>query len=512
MSARQESNRYLVLTVLCVPLVLTMLQSTVLSTALRAIQLDLHASITDVQWIVAGYSLTFAALMLTAGTFGDIHGRKKAFVLGLIVFLAGAVASALSTSVPWLIGSQLVMGFGAAWITPTSLAIIRDVFTDPKQRAGAIGIWAGIGGAAVSIGPAVGGPMVDAWGWQSIFWMYVPIAVLGLIACVVYLPESVTDGRRRLDLVGTVLSIAWIAAVVYGTIEGPRRGWTDQWVLGAYAVALVLFVGFIVVELRSKDPMLDLRTFRDSGFAGSVLAGFAVYFGLFAITYYMMIWLQNILGWSASGAGLAILPALLLSMVAAPVAGWMTSRFGGGIPLSLGLVAAALSLWGATFYGVGASLADYWWVVLLIGVGLGLTLTPISVVVMSRVPARSAGMASGAANAIRQLGGGIGIAVLGALLTDRMTTSTTDRLTAMGLPEEVRTKVVAGISSGASSASRQGGPVGDAVKLAFVDGLHLAEHVGAAILLGAAVITLILVGRKGSEDIASDRTTAAARR
>ncbi|MGH4035624.1 MFS transporter [Actinomycetota bacterium Odt1-20B] len=506
--ARSGRSPYRTLPALCVPLALTMLQSTVLSTALPDIQDDLNGGIQDIQWVISGYSLAFAALMLTGGACGDRFGRKRTFLAGLTVFLAGSVFSALAGSVWVLVAGQAVLGVGAALLMPNTLSIIRHVFTDSGERGTAIGIWAAVAGAAVAFGPVVGGPLVENFGWAGIFWMYVPIAVLGLVMGLRDVPES-SNPERRLDLAGLVLSIAAMSAIVYATIEGGSRGWSDSLVVGAYVAGGVLLVAFLVTETLVKEPMLDLSFFRDRVFTGSVLAGFVLYFGLFAITYFLMLWLQTVLGWSAVGAGLAILPGMLLAMVSAPVAGWMTTRVGGAVPLGLGIFFASMTMFGASLYGTGARYSEYWWVVLLVGLGIGLTLTPISTLVMMRVPAARSGMASGASNATRQLGSVFGVAVLGTLLTTKMTDSVRDRLTEARVPAQARDSVVKAVEAGGAQSTGQGGDprITNLVNEAFVDGLHLAERVGGALLLVTAVVAYFLVRGRDRTDI-EDETAA----
>ncbi|QEU93097.1 MFS transporter [Streptomyces kanamyceticus] len=506
--ARQGPSPYRTLPALCVPLALTMLQSTVLSTALPDIQDDLNGGIQDIQWVISGYSLAFAALMLTGGTCGDRFGRKKTFLTGLAVFLGGAVFSALAGSVWVLVAAQAVLGVGAALLMPNTLSIIRHVFTDSGERGTAIGIWAAVAGAAVAFGPVVGGPLVENFGWAGIFWMYVPIAVLGFVLAVRMVPES-SNPERRLDPAGLVLSVAAMSAIVYATIEGGSRGWSDRLVVGTYLAGGVLLIAFVITELRVREPMLDLSFFRDRVFTGSVIAGFVLYFGLFAITYFLMLWLQTVLGWSAVGAGLAILPGMLLAMVSAPLAGWMTSKVGGAIPLGLGILFASLTMFGASLYGADARYAEYWWVVLLVGLGIGLTLTPISTLVMMRVPAARSGMASGASNATRQLGSVFGVAVLGTLLTTRMTDSVRDRLTDAHVPAAARDEVVRAVEAGGAQSAGSGGGSARITALVndgFVDGLHLAERVGGALLLVTAVAVYFLVRGRDRDDIETELT------
>lgn len=508
--AGTASHPYRTLPALCVPLALTMLQSTVLSTALPDIQQDLNGGLQDIQWVISGYSLAFASVMLTGGSCGDRFGRKRTFLAGLFVFLLGSIFSALAGSVWILVAGQAILGIGAALVLPNTLSLIRHIFTDSGERGTAIGIWAAVAGAAVALGPVVGGPLVENFGWAGIFWMYVPVTLLGLALAARTVPES-ANPERRLDLMGLLLSVAAMSAIVYPTIEGDSRGWTDPLVVGGYVIGGLLLLAFLIVEHLLPEPMLQLSFFRDRVFTGTVIAGFVLYFGLFAITYFLMLWLQTVLGWSAIGAGLAILPGMLLAMISAPVAGWLSSKVGGAVPMGAGILLAGFAMLGASFYGTDARYAEYWWVVLLIGLGIGLTLTPVSALVMMRVPANRSGMASGASNATRQLGSVFGVAVMGTLLTTGMTNGIRERLAGADLPEGVKENVLSAVQSGgAQTAGQSGGDprIGRMVADAFVDGLHMSQRIGAALLLVTAVVTYFLVRGRDKEDVEAETDDA----
>ena len=504
-----RARRRLVLLILCVSLFMAMLDNTVVNTALPTVERRLGAGISDLQWIVDGYSLSLAALMLTASTVGDMFGRRRAFLAGLALFTAGSALCALSTGVPALIAGRVVQGAGAAAFLPGTLSVIRQVYTDERERGTAIGIWAGVSGLGLGLGPLIGGPLVDHFGWPSVFWINVPVGVAGL-AVGRLIPESWDRRGRGLDLPGQLLGVLGLGGVVYATIEGPVRGWSDGTVRWTYVGAAVLLALFLLVESRTRAPMLDLAFFRDRIFAGAVLSGLVLYLGMFSVLYFLSLWLQSVLGWSPTGAGLVIMPAMVVVAAVTPLAGWLTGRIGGGVPMALGLACSAGALYGLTGYGADASYRHFWWLLPLIGLGMGLTITPITATVMARVPAARAGMASAVSNTARELGGVLGVAVLGSVLTSRMASSLRDRLAAQGVPAAERDRLVAAAAGGTGHPQPGTGgsaAVQSAVNAAFVDGLHLAELTGCVVLVAGAVVSLLLV--RGGRDH-SRRSPAAA--
>ncbi|MBP0456585.1 MFS transporter [Streptomyces montanisoli] len=491
-----RGRRAAVLLVLCVSLFMAMLDNTVVNVALPSVQNHLDAGISDLQWIVDGYSLSLAALMLTAGTVGDLYGRRRVFLLGLLLFGAGSAVSALAGHVALLIAGRVLQGAGAAAFMPGTLSIIRQVYTDERERATAIGVWAGVSGLGLGLGPIVGGPIVDHFGWRWVFWLNVPIALFGIVAGRLLVPESSDRAGRTLDPGGQLLAVVGVGAAVYATIEGPARGWGDAWVVGGYAVAAVALPLFVLVEHRVRSPLLDLRLFRDRLFSGALLNGLLLYLGMFSVLYFLSLWLQEVLGWSATGAGLVVMPAMVVVAAVTPLAGWIAGRFGAGYPMTAGLLVSAFAMAGMAQYGVGASLRSYWWLLPVIGLGMGLVLTPITATALARVPARRAGMASAAANTLRELGGVVGVAALGSTLTAAMHHDLSARLTALGLGTGERAHFLAQLHGG-TRLSDAGLPaaVAKAANASYVRGLHVAEYSGAAVLLVGCLVSLVLVGR-----------------
>ncbi|MCX4734667.1 MFS transporter [Streptomyces sp. NBC_01363] len=493
-----SGRKRLVLAALCATMFMAMLDNVIVNNALPRIGQQLHAGVSGLQWVVEGYSLVYAALLLTGGTLGDRYGRKRIFLTGLALFTAGSAAAALSGSIGLLIAARMLQGLGAALLTPGSLSILRHVFTDEKERARAVGLWSGVSALGLAIGPVLGGPMVDAFGWASVFWINVPIGAAGLLLAAWVLPEFA--GRaRRVDLPGQLLSVLGFGALVYALIEGPARGWTDTRVL-TLAAAAVALLAFVAVELRTTDPMLDLHFFRDPVLSGAAVSGFMISFGMFGASFFLPLLMQDVMGWTPSNAGLAGLPMTAMIVIAAPLSGTLTARCGSRIPLVTGLTLCAAALGGLSLYGEHARYLEYLWVLLAMGLGMGMTFTPVSVMVMKRVPLAQAGMASATLNMLREIGGVVGVAALGAVLTSRLAATLTGSLDRLDVPPETRHGIEDSVAgTGANGTQALPAPVHDAVNAAFVEGLHLALRCGGAAMVTAAVLVAVLLRPASSQ-------------
>ncbi|GLW73038.1 MFS transporter [Kitasatospora phosalacinea] len=496
MDTRNDRRKWQALTTLCLTMFMAMLDNVIVTIALPRIGRDLDAGISGLQWVAEGYSLVYAALLLTGGTLGDRHGRTRVYRIGLALFTLGSAAAALAGGTGALVAARMLQGVGAALLTPGSLAILRQVFTDEKERARAIGLWSGVSALGLSVGPVLGGPMVDAFGWASVFWINVPVGLVGLVLAYRVLPE-VAPRERRVDLPGLLLSAGGLGALVYGLVEGPGRGWTDARVLACGAAAAVLLALFVVVELRSAEPMVELRLFRDRVLAGALLSGLVVSFGVFGAMFFLPLMLQGVMRWAPTDAGYAGLPTSAVIVVAAPLSGRLTARHGARLPLVLGIALCAVGLGGLSLYSGQAHYWSYLWTLVLLGSGMGLTFTPVSIAVLQRVAPAQTGMASATVNTLRELGGVLGIAVLGAVLTDRLTGNLTAALQRQGLPVDGVPHAVAALTGHAPAAGTAtgpaAGPVPAAVDASFVDALHLALRCGSAALAVAAVLVALLL-------------------
>jgi EmrB/QacA subfamily drug resistance transporter len=397
-------------------LFLAYLDSTILNVALPAIQHDLQASLSGLQWVADSYLLVLASVLLLAGSAADRFGRKRLFSIGLAAFSTGSLLCSLAPSVGVLIALRMLQALGGSMLTPVSLSIVRNTFTDPRERAQALGIWSGIFGLAAACGPVVGGVLVTEVGWRSVFWVNVPIGLVMIVATRRYVPESRAPRPRRVDVPGQVLMIIMLGSLTYAVIQGSAQGWGSARILALFAVSAVALAGFALVERRRHEPLLELRFFRSPAFAGASVIATAAFVVLAGFLFMNTLYLQQVHDYSALRTGLALLPATVVMAAAAPVAGQITGRHGPRIPLvtsGLAITAGSLAMLGlrpATSYPQLA--LGY----LLLGAGLGLVNPPITNTAVSGMPPEQAGVASAVISVTRQIGQVLGIAVMGAML------------------------------------------------------------------------------------------------
>lgn len=415
--AAGRGRRLVVLLICSSSLFLAYLDTTILNVALPTIQRDLHAGLAALQWVADVYLLVLAALLVLAGSTADRLGRKKLFMIGLAWFSAGSLLCSFAPNVGTLVALRMLQAVGGSMLTPVSLSIVRNVFTDPKERAQALGIWSGIFGLASACGPVVGGVLVSAVGWRSVFWVNVPIGVIMLLAARRYLPESRAPHARRVDVPGQVLMIVFLGTLTYAVIEGPSAGWASARILALFAVAAASLAAFTVAERRHPEPLLDPRFFRSPPFTGASVIAVLAFLVMAGFLFVATLYLQQVRGDSPLRAGLSLLPATVMIAVWAPVAGQLNGRFGPRIPLVAGGVfmtagAAVLTVLSAsTSYGILALGFA------LLGAGLGLVNPPITNTGVSGMPPAQAGVAGAVISATRQLGQVLGVAVMGAMLS-----------------------------------------------------------------------------------------------
>jgi MFS transporter, DHA2 family, methylenomycin A resistance protein len=506
MFAENRQTKLLTLFAMCFALFMAMLDNTVVNVALPRIQESLGAGVSGLQWVVDAYTLLFASLLLTGGTLGDLFGRKRLFMAGLIIFSLGSLLCGLSGSIGFLIASRALQGVGAAALIPSTLSIITHTFPDPRERAQAIGLWAGVSGLALALGPVVGGLLVDSLGWQSVFFLNVPVGIAGLIVAARFAPESKNPEGRTIDLPGQVLGIAWLGSLTYALIEGNARGWTSPLIVTCLAIAVLGLVAFLLVERRSASPMLQLTFFRNSTFTGGVTVAALVSFGMFGILFFLSLFMQNVQGYSPVGAGLRFLPATVAIIITAPLAGRWAGRIGSRVPMTIGLAMVGGGM--LLYLGVNefTPYLHWFWIQPIQGVGMGLTMAPMTAAVMSSVPPARSGMASATTNASREVGGTFGIALLGAILTARLNSVMGGLLAAQGIPAAVRSRIEFAMSHGGANAASTVLPSGidrssldAAFKHAFVDGMHVAMMVAAAALLFGSLVAFFLVKPQAGE-------------
>jgi EmrB/QacA subfamily drug resistance transporter len=411
-----ENRRWWTLGAVAFGLFMIMLDNTVVNVALPSIQRDLGVGLSELQWIVAGYALTFAALMLTGGKLADHYGRRLIFVVGLTVFTLASLGCGLAESGEVLIAARVVQGAGAALMNPSTLSIISATFP-PEQRGMAIGIWAGVSALALAIGPLVGGLLTDHLDWSWIFFVNVPVGVLAVAASFLVIEESRDmSEERRLDLPGQVAGGLGLFALTYALIEANAYGWTSARILGAFGVAAVALAAFLWLERVQRVPMLDLELFRNRTFAGANSVVLLVALAMFGVFFFVSLYMQNILGFSAVETGAAFLPMTILIMLVAPIAGKASDRLGSQWLMTVGMVLVGLQLLYLSRLGIDETFWDLLPGLLVGGAGMALVMTPSAAAAVRSVPVDKAGVGSAVLNACRQVGGSLGIALIGAIM------------------------------------------------------------------------------------------------
>jgi EmrB/QacA subfamily drug resistance transporter len=411
-----ENRRWWTLGAVAFGLFMIMLDNTVVNVALPSIQRDLGVGLSELQWIVTGYALTFAALMLTGGKLADHYGRRLIFVVGLAIFTLASLGCGLAESGEVLIAARVVQGAGAALMNPSTLSIISATFP-PEQRGMAIGIWAGVSALALAVGPLVGGILTDHLDWSWIFFVNVPVGVLAVAASFLVIEESRDmSEERRLDLPGQLAGGLGLFALTYALIEANTYGWTSARILGAFGVAAVALAAFLWLERVQRVPMLDLELFRNRTFAGANSVVLLVALAMFGVFFFVSLYMQNILGFSAVETGAAFLPMTVLIMLVAPIAGKASDRLGSRWLMTVGMVLVGLQLLYLSRLGVDETFWDLLPGLLVGGAGMALVMTPSAAAAVRSVPVDKAGVGSAVLNACRQVGGSLGIAVIGAII------------------------------------------------------------------------------------------------
>ncbi|MGH9028567.1 MAG: MFS transporter, partial [Acidimicrobiales bacterium] len=375
------------LTTLMLVLFLTFLDNTVVSVVLADVQSSLHAGVSSLQWVVNGYALTFASLMLTFGTLGDLFGRKKVMLAGVAVFCVGSVISAVATDVNMLIAGRVVMGVGAAASEPGTLSFIRHLYEERGGRARALGIWVAVSGLALALGPVIGGALAGVWSWRAIFWFNVTFGLVALVIAALALPENSDPANRKLDVPGAALAACALASLSFAIIAGETAGYRSSWVIGLFVVSALAAVGFVMVEKRVDNPVLDVRFLRRSAFAGSNFVAFSTYFGIFAVFFFVALYLQVVGSRSSYQTALDFVPMAAAMVVASALAGRWVARAGPRVPMTAGCVIAGIGLLLTDVFLVPSSgLSTLGWTLPLAGLGFGIVLVPVTSSALSSIP------------------------------------------------------------------------------------------------------------------------------
>ncbi|RFA23359.1 MFS transporter [Subtercola boreus] len=413
MRSAKTAPKNLILAICCLSLFIVSMDVTIVNVALPSIRVDLGASVSDLQWIVDGYTLTVASFLLLSGSTADRLGRRRVFQVGLVIFSIGSLLCSIAPSIGFLIFARVVQALGGSMLNPVAMSIITNTFTVPKERARAVGVWGAVMGVSMAFGPLVGGALTESIGWRSVFWVNIPIGIAAIILCAVFVPESKASKARKLDPLGQLFVIVALVALVFGLIEAPRQGWDNPLIIGLFAIAVLAVVLLIRHEGRTREPFVDLRFFRSVPFSSATITavcGFAAYG---AFLFVNALYLQDVRGLSALETGLYMLPLAVATLVCSLISGRLVARFGTRPSLVLAgslIAASALVMTTLTATTENVVLLGAY---VLFGLGYGMINAPITTTAVSGMPRSQAGVAAGLASTSRQTGSSIGVALAG---------------------------------------------------------------------------------------------------
>ncbi len=492
----------LALAVLSLVLFLSFLDNTIVSVALADIQTRLHAGVTALQWIVGGYALTFAGLMLMFGTLGDLFGRRRIMAIGVGIFCGGSLLGALAPSSGVLVGARVIMGIGAAASEPGTLSMIRHVFPDRQERAQALGVWAAVSGLALAMGPVIGGVLVGLWSFRAIFYFNVAFGLLALIGIYAVLPENSDPVDRALDVRGFTLGATAIVAATFATIQGESDGYASTLVIALYVVAFVATLAFIADQRRAANPVLDLRYFHVPAFAGSNIVAFTGYFATFAVFFFVPLYVVEVGGVDGYQVATVFLPLAVTMIVASALTGRWVAVSGPRLPMTVGCLVGGLGILLTDIRLIpNPGLGDIGWTLAIAGAGLGIIFVPVTSTVLTLVPARRSGMAASATNTSRELGAVAGVSVLGAIVNGQLTVNLTHRLIELHVPAAIRSLVVNGVTTGQNAKGIPSAPaiqnlidqVEGPAYAAFHTGLDISLLLASALLFASALVAIATI-------------------
>ncbi len=486
-----HERRWLILGVLCMSLLIIVMDNTILNVAIPSLMTDLGASNSQVQWIVDSYVLVFAGLLLTTGSLSDRFGRKGALQLGIILFGIGSIAAAMSETANQLIFTRAFMGIGGALIMPATLSILTNVFRDPKERGRAIAVWAGFSGLGVAIGPMTGGMLLEHFSWQSVFWVNLPIGITALILGIIFVPTSRDPNQSRLDPIGAVLSFVGLGTLLFGIIEGPAKGWTEPLVLGAFALALAAIGGFIAWELHTDSPMLDLSVFKNPRFSAASGTITIVFFALMGSLFLMTQYWQLVHGYTPLQAGVRLLPYAATMMIVAPMSARVVERLGTKRVVLIGL---SLVTTGLLLLSTIAADSPYPMVIsffMVMACGMGMTMAPATESVMGSLPREKAGVGSAINDTTRQIGGALGVAIIGSVVSSVYASELSTASSTFGLDGAQAAAAESSLGAAQGVASSLGSNASgflDAASAGFVDALSIGLRISAFVVVIAAIV------------------------
>jgi EmrB/QacA subfamily drug resistance transporter len=484
---RVDERRWWTLGILCLSLVMIIVGNTVLNVALPTLIREIDATSSDLQWMVDAYALVFAGLLLTGGALGDRFGRKGALTIGLVIFGVASILASVSSSAAQVIATRGLMGIGAALVMPATLSILVTVFP-PHERGRAIGVWAGLAGAGAAIGPIAGGWLLEHFWWGSVFLVNLPVIAVALVGGHFLVPTSRDPRKLPLDPVGAALSIGALGSILYAIIEAPAHGWTGEATLVAAGIGLAFGLAFAFWELRAPFPMLDLRFFRNPRFSSAAAAIMLVFFALFGTFFLLTQYLQLVRGYSALQAGIHSLPAPITIMVMAPMSSKLVERFGTRAVIAFGLAVVGVGLGLASTLGLDTPYVLLAASLVILATGMALSMAPATTSIMTSLPLGKAGVGSAVNDTTRELGGALGVAVLGSLVASHYASSIGELAGFAGPPGDVARQSLGAALQVAASAGERGPELAAAARGAFVDAMNLAFVVAAAVALGASLM------------------------
>jgi len=496
-----ENRKWWTLGAMCLALFMVMLDNTVVNVALPSIQRDLDTSISGLEWIVNGYTLSFAVLLAVGGRIGDIFGRRRAFVFGVAVFTISSATAGFAPDDISLVASRVLQGIGAAFMMPGTLSIITDAFP-ASERGKAIGTWAGVSALALAVGPVLGGFLTEHVSWRAIFYINLPVGTLAVLAALFVVRESrdVTVGRK-VDYLGVGILTVSLTALVLALIEGNSWGWGSPAVVSLLAVSVVTLVGFVLTENRVSAPIIEFGLFKSRNFIGAVITAFIISFAMMGVFFFLALYMQNVLGYSALEAGVRFLPTTLVIMALSPLSGRLSDKIGPRIPIVAGMAMITLSLYLFSRIEVGTTFVDILPSFIILGAGIGLTMSPMSTAAMNAVSKTKAGVASGVLSMFRMVGGTFGVAALGALFQGEAKHRLAGTLGDQGLSPAQRSDFAHQLTGGAPHLD--GVPAAQAAKLtaaghdAFVYGLSHAMVLSVSVALAGTLIAFLMIRQHG---------------
>jgi EmrB/QacA subfamily drug resistance transporter len=479
---------------LCFSLLVIGVDNTILNVALPTLVNSLHASASQLQWMVDGYTLVFAGLLLTAGSLGDRFSRKRALSIGLVIFGTGSVLSAFAGSATMLIATRSLMGLGGAFIMPATLSILTNTVTNPAERGKAIGIWAGVSGMGIAIGPIAGGWLLRHFWWGSVFLVNVPIVLTALVAGWFLIVDSKDPSAPRLDPIGAGLSIVGLTGLLWALIEAPSHGWLSPTILAADALSLGVLAGFAAWESHTDHPMLDVRTFKNPRFSAASSAITLVFFSMFGSFFILTQYLQDVQGASPLSAGLKVAPLAAVLFVAAPSSSSLVQWFGSKIVVAGGLAFAAFGLVLFALLRVDSSYPAVLFALLMLGLGIALTMAPATESIMGSLPKEKAGVGSAVNDTTRQVGGALGVAVLGSVLSSGYASRIAGAVGRAALPvtaaHAVHDSVGGALTVARSVPGSAGQALATAAKQGFVGAMRPTMLIAAGVVVVGAMVVL----------------------